>query len=92
MCPRSLDQFLMVSFYGFGRRKETKFLWQCAIFATLWCILLERNSCIFKEDSLAQQLIWDKIRCLASIWCKTHGLFKGISLTDMLRDWAALLH
>lgn len=25
-------------------------------------------------------LIWDKSRHLASIWCKAHGLFYGVSL------------
>lgn len=28
---------------------------------------------------------------LPSIWCKAHGLFKGVSFTDVLRDWVALL-
>jgi len=40
-------------------------------------------SLIFKEVSLDQ-----KVRNLASIWHKAHGLFKGgeISLADMFRD------
>lgn len=42
----------------------------------LWCILLEHNSCIFEENSLDEQLLWDKIRCLASTWCNVHGLFR----------------
>ena len=47
VCPRALDQFLLTSFVGFGRSKEAKSLWQCAAYAIVWYIWLERNSCIF---------------------------------------------
>lgn len=38
------------------------------------------------EDSLVHYLIWNKIRYLAPIWYKAHGLFNGVSLTKMLWD------
>ena len=40
MCPRALDQFLLTRFVGFGRRKEAKSLWQCAVYAIVWRIWL----------------------------------------------------
>lgn len=42
---------------------------------------LDGNSRVFKKVSLTQQLIWDKISCLASIWCKVLNHFKRLSLT-----------
>ena len=38
VCPATLDQFLLTSFAGFGRRKEAKSLWQYAMYATVWSI------------------------------------------------------
>lgn len=34
--------------------------------------------------------LWNKIRHLASIWCKVHDLFGGIFLSNTFRDWKAL--
>ena len=90
--PATLDQLLLISFAGFGRRKEAKLLWQCAIYATVWSIWLKRNSCIFNDRFSYNQVLWDRVRCFASIWCKACGLFRGISLSSMLRDWKAKLH
>ena len=92
MCPATLDQFLLTSFAGFGRREEAKSLWHCAIYATIWSIWLEWDSYTFNDRFSNKQVLWDRIRCLASIWCKAHDLFSGISLSDMLRDWKAMLH
>ena len=37
VCFATLDQFLLTSFAGFGKKKEAKTLWQCAIYGTAWC-------------------------------------------------------
>ena len=50
--PRTLDQLLLTSFAGFARRKEAKSLWQCAVYATVWCIWPKRNSSIFSGRNL----------------------------------------
>ena len=91
MCPKALDQFLLTSFVGFGRKKKAKSLWQCAVYAIVWCIWLERNSCIFNGKHSDKQILWDRIRRLASTWCKVHDFFRGVSLSDMQRDLKALL-
>lgn len=52
--------------FNFGKSTEAKFLWQCIIYATIWCIGLEWKSSIFYEVSLTPHLIWDKIRWLGS--------------------------
>ena len=44
-CRRTLDQFLLTSFVGFGERRETKSLWSCSVYATLfgvygWSVIL----------------------------------------------------
>lgn len=40
VCPKSLEQFIVISFLGCGESKQVKFLWQCATHATsiVWCI------------------------------------------------------
>lgn len=73
--PRSLDQFMLASFTG--RRKGAKFWWQCAIYATFWCVWLDHDPRIFKEIPLDELLLWEKDGCLVSIWCKACGPFKG---------------
>ena len=50
------------------------------------------NSCIYKENLDTQNMIWDNIQQLTSIWCKAHGLLSDVSLNDMLKDLEALLH
>ena len=93
-CPRTLDQFLMIIFVGFGRRKD-KSLWQCTVYATVWCIWLEHKSRIFNGRYSDKQVLWigfvDRIRHLVSTWCKVHDLFREVSLSNTLRDWKALL-
>ena len=85
VCPTTLHQLLLTSFAGFGRRTETKLLWLCAIYATVSSIWLERNARIFNDRFSDKQVLWDRVRRFASIWCKAHDLFRGISLSNMLR-------
>ena len=92
VCPKDIHQFLLTKFRGFGSRKEAKILWQTSIFAMLWCIWLERNSRVFNDSFSSIDFIWDRITFLASLWCSAHGLFNGVSLADIQRDWHALLH
>ena len=92
VCPASLDQCFLTSFAGVGRRKDAKSLWQCAMYATIWSIWLERNYHIFNDRFSDKQVLWDRVRHFAFIWCKAHDLFRGIYLSDMLRNWKAMLH
>ena len=92
VCPAILDQFLLTSFAGVGGGKEAKSLWQCAIYATIWCIWLECNSRTFNDRFSDELVLWDRVRHLASIWCIAYDLFRGISLSNMLKDWKAMLH
>ena len=77
----TLDQLLLTSFASFGRRKEAKSVWQCAMYATVWSIWLEHNSHTFKVRFSDKHVLWDRVRPLASIWCKALNLFRGVSLT-----------
>ena len=70
---------------------SSKSLWQCAICAIVWCIWLKRNSHIFNGRYSDKQALWDRIRHLAATCCKSHDRFRGFSLSNMLRDWKALL-
>ena len=36
--------------------------------------------------------VWDRITFLVSVWCSAHGLFNGVPLANIQRDWHALLH
>ena len=79
VCPRTLDQLLSTSFIGFEKRNEAKSLWRCPVYTTIWCIYLERNSSTFNDRISDNHILWDKIRHLASTWCKALDLFRGIS-------------
>ena len=92
VCPMDLQQFLLIKFRGFGSRKEAKILWQSSVFAVLWCIWLERNARVFNDSFSTIDFVWDRIIFLASLWCSAHGLFNGVPLADIQRDWHALLH
>ena len=92
VCPATLDEFLLTSFAGFGKRKEAKSLWHCPNYATVWSIWLKYNSHTFNDRFSDQQVLWDRVRHLASIWCKAHDLSRKISLSDMLRNSKAMLH
>ena len=65
--PAILDQLLLISFADFGRRKEAKSSWYYAIYATVWSIWLERNFYTFSDRFLDKQVLWDRVRRLASI-------------------------
>ena len=36
--------------------------------------------------------IWARTTFMASLWCLAYGLFHGVLLSDIQRDWHALLH
>ena len=78
VCPKALDQFLLTSFTGFGRRKEAKSLLQYTVY--VWCIWLERNSCNFNGKYSDKHVLWIRIWHWAFTWCKMHDLFRGVSL------------
>ena len=92
VCPADLGAFFANRCVGFGRRKDQKALWYCAVLAILWCLWLERNDRIFKNKFLPPHLLWDRITFLSSLWVSSNGLFSGVSLSDIQRDWKALLY
>jgi len=47
---------------------------------------------LFDDTSLAHQVVLNKISQLISKWSKAQNLLEGLSLTDMKRNKAALLH
>lgn len=68
MCPETLDQILVTSFSGCGRTVEVRRL---NFYGNAQSMLL------LKGVSMAKQLIFNKIRQLASIWCKQVIFLKG---------------
>ena len=86
MCPITLNQFLLTNFAGFEKRKKAKPLWQRVVYAIVWCIWSKHNSCTFNDRFSDKQILWDKIRCLPLFGVKHMVFFRGISLSNMLRD------
>lgn len=54
-------------------------------------LLLEGNARIFRNQSLSNVPLCDKIVYLASLWCKAGGGFSGVSLAVVCRDWNTLI-
>lgn len=91
VCPVDLGSFFAINFFGFSTRKEHRILWKAAVFATVWCLWMERNARVFKQRFLSPLLLWDRIRYVATLWVIANGCFKGIPLLDAHRDWSVLL-
>ena len=63
---------------------------------------LVRNAQIFQTASMPLDLLWDRIRLLASLWCSANGCLcvcvcvcfvgGGGVVTNLRRDWAAIAH
>ena len=54
VCPATLDQLLL---YWFWQEEEAKYLWQCATYATVWGIWLERNFRTFNDRFSHKQVL-----------------------------------
>ena len=55
--------------------------------AIIWVIWQERNNRCFNDNSLAEDLLRDKVKFLAASWAFPLPSFKGISVEVILRDW-----
>lgn len=86
--PAIVTSFLQVKYRGFGKGMNRSILLQCGVFTILWCIWTEHNSRIFKEKALSLSLLWDRVVLLASL---SRGAFNGVLISNIKRDWSALL-
>lgn len=77
---------------GEGIRKAAKPLWQGAIFASIWCIWLKRNSRIFNNRTSSYSELWQKVNFLGSFWAKGHGFFSDIGITDLHQHRDIFIH
>ena len=47
---------------------------------------------MLNDDSFSTiDFVWDRITFFTSLWYLAHGLFNGVPLADIQRDWHALL-
>ena len=74
---QTIEYFLTIRILGFGRRKKVNILWNYTWFEVPWCIGLKRNAQIFQIVLVSLDLLWDKKRFLASLWCSAHGFLMG---------------
>lgn len=77
---------------GFGEQEGREDLLEILIFDLIWCLWTERNDRIFRNWSLPENLVWDKVVCFASFWIFAYKVFPGVCITENLRDWKALLY
>eukprot|EP00268_Persea_americana_P051206 TRINITY_DN5634_c0_g1_i2.p1 TRINITY_DN5634_c0_g1~~TRINITY_DN5634_c0_g1_i2.p1 ORF type:complete len:237 (-),score=29.60 TRINITY_DN5634_c0_g1_i2:1636-2346(-) len=64
-----------------------RILWRTYFLATIWVISQERNNRSFKDKSLAEDRLRDKIKYLTTSWVSHLPSFKGISVDVVLRNW-----
>lgn len=92
VCTESLLSFLAMDKVGFGGSKEKRILWECACFAIIWVIWIERNERIFKGRSQTVFLLWEKVLFLAAMWSKAAGIYHDMAITHLMRnDWQFVL-
>lgn len=70
-----------------GGSKDAQILWQCAVLGTLWCIWIERNTRFFRDQVLTFSCLWERISFYTSFSASILGVLKGVSITDLSRDW-----
>ena len=55
--------------------------------ATIWVIWRERNNRCFYDNSLAEDLLTDKVKFLTASWASPLPSFKGTSVDVILSKW-----
>lgn len=68
-----------------------KVLWKCAFYFILWGNWNEHNIRLFRQNYLSFKLSNNRVIFLASLWASAIGTFRGISITNLCRDWKAIL-
>lgn len=66
-------------------------LWRIADFVVTWSIWLEINNRNFNDSFELVEEIWDRIQYTVALWSLSYNLFKGLSLTDFVRNWSLAL-
>ena len=80
VCLATLGSLFFL-FCGYGKKEEKgDALCEVERFTVLWCIWLQQNARIFKQQSQLVFVVWDKIIFLTSLWL-ANGYFLGLSLT-----------
>ncbi|KAM7469441.1 hypothetical protein LguiA_007624 [Lonicera macranthoides] len=83
---------LMIGKWCFrGDKKKTKVLWRCNFMAVLWCVWKERNARIFEDKEENEEKVWQRVKSLASLWAFSSKKFGILSMSDIIRDWAAAM-
>lgn len=65
--PRFVKEHHLTLHADFGRSQAAKVLQKCAMFALMWSIWIEHNSCIFQDKELLSLLLWDKMVVLVLV-------------------------
>lgn len=58
-CPYNIETVSVDLVERFRQVKGLRDLTSCALFAFFWCLWLEQNAWIFKENMLTLDLLWE---------------------------------
>ena len=89
--PLHCKDIFQVDMRLWGSGKRRKKLWNTAVIALCWSILLERNIEIFDSVEGSAEAIWERIKFwVVQSVSKTKEL-KDVLFLDLVRSWSALL-
>lgn len=75
----------VISGSSFRRR-----LWSTTIPSIIWSLWLERNKRIFRRKKSSFMHLLDIIKLRTAWWIVESEKFKGVSISDVCRDWASV--
>ena len=89
--PKKGVDFLLMEVLLQGEGRNRRGLWRCILLAVFWTIWMERNNRIFEGKEESKELIWEKVKYLASLWASGLETFKWLSVSYILYNWQAIV-
>lgn len=76
-------------FGPFGANKEGRIFWRRVLFAVVWSTRWEHNKRIFKNQSLLEALVWERVVLLLIVGLYARRVCPSGPVSDVQRDWKA---
>lgn len=82
---------LFNSWWTYGSNDRSKLFGECLIHAIIWGIWRERNNRIFNDKFKSFEKVIEAIIREIGGWMLAEMEFKGLFLSDFLRDWVTVI-
>lgn len=89
--PFSRRSSFRQDWYGFGKNKKGKIIWNAAMVAIVWVIWKERNRRIFMGKDRCREEFWDRVVYLGSLRTSIKKKFEGISYFFIRNNWEPVI-